>query len=101
MEPFGVKAIEYRGSQRRILTQNKNGPCPLLAIVNTLVLRGEIELHKDWVSILPQRLLDLFISFTVDKNQHGDENATAILAGVLPIVPRLLTGLDVNVRFGG
>jgi ubiquitin carboxyl-terminal hydrolase MINDY-1/2 len=32
-----------QGSERRILLQNENGPCPLLAACNALLLRGDVE----------------------------------------------------------
>lgn len=41
---YHVKWIKFRGSQTPIVMQNQNGPCPLLAIVNVLLLQGKIKL---------------------------------------------------------
>jgi hypothetical protein len=37
---FRLKAIGFGGRNVPILAQNENGPCPLLAIANVLLLRG-------------------------------------------------------------
>lgn len=31
--------------------QNENGPCPLLALANVLLLRGGIEIHPDYSEV--------------------------------------------------
>ena len=31
--------------------QNENGPCPLLALANVLLLRGGIEIHPDYPEV--------------------------------------------------
>ena len=41
---YSVKWIHFNGSSVGIITQNENGPCPLLAIVNILTLQGKIKL---------------------------------------------------------
>jgi len=41
---YHVKWIKFHGSQTPIVMQNQNGPCPLLAIVNVLLLQGKIKL---------------------------------------------------------
>ena len=39
---FATRVIGFRGTKRRIVLQDRNGPCPLLAIVNLLSLRGDL-----------------------------------------------------------
>lgn len=36
-----VKTVKYQGRSRRIILQDKNGPCPLLAALNAMSLRGD------------------------------------------------------------
>ena len=39
-EAFRLKDLSWRGGRVRVLCQNENGPCPLLAIANLLILSG-------------------------------------------------------------
>ena len=42
---FLVQRIRFGGRDNvPVLLQNENGPCPLLALVNVLLLRGALEL---------------------------------------------------------
>ena len=41
---YHVKWIKFKGNTVAIITQNENGPCPLLAIMNVLLLKGKIKL---------------------------------------------------------
>ena len=41
---YQVKWIRFNGTEVGVITQNENGPCPLLAIVNILTLQGKIKL---------------------------------------------------------
>jgi len=45
---FVIKSIKYFGSNRLILLQNENGPCPLLAVANALLLENKLQgIHED------------------------------------------------------
>ena len=45
---FVLKNIKYFGSNRMILLQNENGPCPLLAVANALLLENKLKgIHED------------------------------------------------------
>jgi len=51
---YEVKRIEFLGKKDRpILLQSKNGPCPLLAIANQLLLSNRLALpaHQEMVSL--------------------------------------------------
>lgn len=39
-----VKWITWKEKKTPIITQSENGPCPLLAIMNTLFLRWKVDL---------------------------------------------------------
>ena len=42
---FKVKRIDFLGAKRAIVCQNENGPCPLIGIVNVLLLRNAVTLQ--------------------------------------------------------
>jgi len=101
---YSVKWVQFNKSLCGIITQNSNGPCPLLAIVNVLLLKGKLSLPEGCQVISAEQLLeflaDLLISLSpADKNslpdfQHNINDAISILL-------KLQTGLDVNVKFTG
>lgn len=41
---YKVKFIDFHDRKVPIILQNENGPCPLLAIANVLLLRNNIQL---------------------------------------------------------
>jgi hypothetical protein len=78
---YWVKQIHFL--QRDVITicQNENGPCPLLAICNVLLLRGHLDIHpyihcaappqnqayvyaNDIISALRQRLITTNMHFS-------------------------------------
>jgi len=96
--------VQFNQSLCGIISQSSNGPCPLLAIVNVLLLRGKLSLPEGCQVISAEQLLeylaDLMLSLSPDSQnslpdfQHNMNDAIAIL-------PKLQTGLDVNVKFTG
>jgi hypothetical protein len=106
---YQVKRVSFLGRKDvPIICQNENGPCPLLAIANVLLLRNAIALegspdrpevsHAELMSLLAARLLDVN-----DKSTSRDEmvrqNQEQNLNDAMAVLPTLATGLDVNVRF--
>ena len=43
---YYIKWIMFDGGSVPIITQNENGPCPLLALVNVLLLKGKVCYHS-------------------------------------------------------
>ena len=43
---YKLKRIDFFGRTVPVALQNENGPCPLLAIANVLLLRKQIELPE-------------------------------------------------------
>lgn len=90
---LATKTIEYYG-EKSIVTQNENGPCSLVALVNALVLvDSPLAVHlqdKEYVSTndLIERMVDL-----VDEKSD--------LASVLKFLPLSIKGLDINPDFTG
>lgn len=44
---YHIKWIKWREENTPIITQNENGPCPLLAIMNVLLLAWKVEMGAD------------------------------------------------------
>ncbi len=43
---FLIKRIRFLGKHVGILCQSSNGPCPLLSVINALILRGSVTLDS-------------------------------------------------------
>jgi len=44
-EAYAVKQTQFLGKPVSYVCQSANGPCPLLAIANVLLLRGQLSLE--------------------------------------------------------
>jgi hypothetical protein len=102
MEDFyRVKRVKYKDRNTAICLQNENGPCPLLAIVNCLLLRASIDIHADISYISYQQLAELLTDylFQTQSSAAQDPNLEQIVLDVVGVIPRLRTGIDVNIRF--
>ncbi len=67
-ELYRIKLITHENSRIPILMQNRNGPCPLLAISNVLLLRKKIFIHADLAFIDFSQLVQLVGSYLVEFN---------------------------------
>ena len=92
--------------QSPILTQNANGPCPLLALVNALVLSTPSNVHTALIETLQTReqvSLGLLLDAVFDELMSGRRGETAhALPDVGELYAFLLalhTGMNVNPRF--
>lgn len=105
---FLVRRIEFRaqGVTRScpVIMQNSNGPCPLLAVLNVLLLRGEVQLYdvtRVPLSTLLQLLSEYALSRPASGPQHQQAAFAAGLGAVLDLLPTVAQGLDVNLQFKG
>ncbi|XP_068228814.1 ubiquitin carboxyl-terminal hydrolase MINDY-1-like isoform X2 [Palaemon carinicauda] len=101
-----IKKIKWQDIEVPIITQNNNGPCPLLAIVNVMLLKGQITLPSDRSEITGGELVlvvgnALFDqprnALPSDMRRHLEQNTEDAIS----ILHKLLTGLDVNIKFSG
>ncbi|KAK7203406.1 hypothetical protein BZA70DRAFT_283629 [Myxozyma melibiosi] len=106
---FKIKTITWYdpyGQTREspIILQNKNGPCPLIALVNTLILSTPPDVKTPISNISASRteisakyLIDLLadVLLSSENTEHTDVN------NVLSLLPSLHTGLNINPRFDG
>uniref|UniRef100_A0A0M3ITT3 Ubiquitin carboxyl-terminal hydrolase n=1 Tax=Ascaris lumbricoides TaxID=6252 RepID=A0A0M3ITT3_ASCLU len=89
-----------------IVTQNENGPCPLVAVANVLLLKGQLGLPNKAECISERDLLqciaDCLLRLKPEGLNEGDAlNYEQNMSDVLSLVPSLPRGLDVNVQFNG
>ncbi|CAN0507497.1 unnamed protein product, partial [Laminaria digitata] len=45
VDSYRIKRVQFFGRKVPILCQNENGPCPLLAVGNILLLQSNIFIH--------------------------------------------------------
>lgn len=105
-EGYWLKKIEFLGRPCQILMQSINGPCPLLAIANVLLLRGNIQIHEDYSNVSHDMLISLVTNYLVESNavtdiqsQTDSGNTEMRLQDAISILPKLDVGLNVNVKF--
>ncbi|XP_022922260.1 ubiquitin carboxyl-terminal hydrolase MINDY-1-like [Cucurbita moschata] len=103
---YKTKAIQFLGRPTPIVLQNDNGPCPLLAICNVLLLRNNLNLGPDATEVSQEKLLSLVAERLIDSNSNVDnkdagfvENQQQNIADAIDLLPRLATGIDVNIKF--
>ncbi|XP_078393883.1 uncharacterized protein LOC144677733, partial [Cetorhinus maximus] len=54
-----VKWISWKGEKTPLITQSENGPCPLIAIINILLLRWKVKLPPKTEVISVEQLMSL------------------------------------------
>lgn len=113
-EHYQIKHINWRDGntgtssvrQSPILTQNANGPCPLMALVNALVLTTPAHANTALVETLRTReqvSLGLLLDAVFDElmsGRRGDSAATLPdVSDLYSFLLALHTGMNVNPRF--
>ncbi|KAJ1021849.1 hypothetical protein NDA16_003612 [Ustilago loliicola] len=92
---WSLKDIYWQGRECKIITQNQNGPCSLIALCNILLLRGELQITPpDRPVVSYTYLSQLLAEHLLTKGAEGEEFEAA-----LSILPRTQYGLDVDVGF--
>ncbi|KAM7054233.1 ubiquitin carboxyl-terminal hydrolase MINDY-1 [Molossus nigricans] len=103
---YCVKWIPWKGERTPIITQSTNGPCPLLAIMNILFLQWKVKLPPQKEVITSDELMahlgDCLLSIKPQEKSEGLQlNFQQNVDDAMSVLPKLATGLDVNVRFTG
>ncbi|GAB2224583.1 hypothetical protein Drorol1_Dr00005345 [Drosera rotundifolia] len=101
-----TKTIQFRGRSLPIVLQNDNGPCPLIAICNVLLLKNQLTLSPDLGEVSQQKLLAMVAERLIDSNNDLKdkdegyvENQQRNISDAIDLLPRLTTGIDVNIKF--
>ncbi|KAE9003916.1 hypothetical protein PF011_g12683 [Phytophthora fragariae] len=108
-EAYAVKQTQFLGTPVSYVCQNSNGPCPLLAIANVLLLRGQLALEgvveapgfvsaRDLMQLVRRRLLDTNPP-VINASELQRLTQEKTLQDVAELLPSMFVGLDVNVRF--
>lgn len=103
---YHLKWIKWKGNKCPIVTQNENGPCPLIAIINVLLMKGRLRLPSMMEVITANQLMEYLGDCILENIPKGlkEENQLNYeqnMHDAIAILPKLQTGLDVNVRFSG
>ncbi|KAF2726839.1 hypothetical protein EJ04DRAFT_517617 [Polyplosphaeria fusca] len=111
-EHYQIKHIRWYDAKARgirqspILTQNLNGPCPLLALVNALVLSTPADIETALVETLRTReqvslglLLDAVIDELMSGRRGGAAQQLPDMGELYKFLLGLHTGLNVNPMF--
>ncbi|XP_069734567.1 ubiquitin carboxyl-terminal hydrolase MINDY-1 isoform X2 [Phaenicophaeus curvirostris] len=103
---YCVKWITWKGERTPVIMQNANGPCPLLAIMNILFLQWKVKLPPQKEVVTAEELMahlgDCILSTQPREPSEGLQlNFQQNIHDTMMVLPKLSTGLDVNVRFTG
>lgn len=111
LEYFNTKEILWTAyddiPKVNILLQNANGPCPLVALINTLVLThyptAKYTRDKSKISVkgLMEYLGELLIELSDSKESQESATHSEDINVVLKLLPKLVSGLDINPFFDG
>ncbi|KAI8781181.1 protein FAM63A isoform X2 [Biomphalaria glabrata] len=103
---YYIKWITFGQNNVPIITQNENGPCPLLAIMNVLLLKGKVKLAPMLEMITSEQLMTHLGECILDNmpqnlSQTSQANYEQNMQDAMSVMHKLQTGLDVNVKFTG
>ncbi|XP_041082970.1 ubiquitin carboxyl-terminal hydrolase MINDY-2-like [Polyodon spathula] len=103
---YHIKWIQWKEENTPIITQNENGPCPLLAIMNVLLLAWKVKMPPMMEVITAEQLMEYLGDYILDaKPKEISEiqrlNYEQNMSDAMAVLHKLQTGLDVNVKFTG
>jgi MINDY deubiquitinase len=98
--PLLLHFIVEQEKDHHILLQNENGPCPLLAATNCLILKGAVELPSNCIGV-GVVTIDQLVNVLAEKilMNNSSEQGEHHVQEVLTIFPTLQFGMDVNPKF--
>lgn len=109
---FDTKEIQWPGQTGapqpvNILLQNSNGPCPLVALINTMVLTNPATAAytsgKERISV--KGLLEYLGELLLEKVSRSEQSESNEMINdtddVLRLLPKLVTGLNIDPMFDG
>ncbi|KAM4037115.1 ubiquitin carboxyl-terminal hydrolase MINDY-2 [Anomaloglossus baeobatrachus] len=103
---YHIKWIRWKEQSTPIVTQNENGPCPLLAIINVLLLAWKVKLPPMMEIITAEQLMEYLGDYILEAKPKEISEAQRLnyeqnMSDAMAILHKLQTGLDVNVKFTG
>ncbi|CCE65051.1 hypothetical protein TPHA_0J02310 [Tetrapisispora phaffii CBS 4417] len=102
---FETKLIHLNGVQNKIILQNENGPCALIALTNILLLSPNysytaqtlIEYVNRSETVLLSTLIQILANIGI-QFPNGDK---LDINQLLQLLPKLHNGLNINPKFNG
>jgi hypothetical protein len=116
-EQYYLKGVDWwdmttgEPRQVRIVTQNENGPCPLIALANVLVLRGELVMPErkhvtgdQLVMLLADKLVELLAHFEAanpdqERLKQSNLEHQFVISAALNHLHSLKHGLNIDLHF--
>ncbi|KAM6981243.1 ubiquitin carboxyl-terminal hydrolase MINDY-2 [Aplochiton taeniatus] len=103
---YHIKWIKWKDDNTPIITQNENGPCPLLAIMNVLLLAWKVKMPPMMEIITAEQLMEYLGDYILDAKPKEISEAQRLnyeqnMSDAMAVLHKLQTGLDVNVKFTG
>ncbi|XP_051754621.1 ubiquitin carboxyl-terminal hydrolase MINDY-2 [Ctenopharyngodon idella] len=101
---YHIKWIKWKEENTPIITQNENGPCPLLAIMNVLLLAWKVKLPPMMEIITAEQLMEYLGDYILEAKPKEISEAQRLnyeqnMSDAMAVLHKLQTGLDVNVKF--
>jgi hypothetical protein len=96
---YPLKTGTFAGVPVTFLLQGANGPCPLLAICNILLLRRQLTVSTGIKDIDFSTLIQYVADILLTKGSMGDEFHQSAVNDAMSILGKLNEGMDVNIRF--
>lgn len=92
---WSVKDIVWRGRDAKIIMQNENGPCSLIALTNVLLLQNRVQITPpDRPAVSYAYVSDMLADYLLKI--HADPTQ---LSRVLNVLPKLMQGFQIDVFF--
>uniref|UniRef100_W5N840 Ubiquitin carboxyl-terminal hydrolase n=1 Tax=Lepisosteus oculatus TaxID=7918 RepID=W5N840_LEPOC len=103
---YHIKWTKWKDENTPIITQNENGPCPLLAIMNVLLLAWKVKMPPMMEIITAEQLMEYLGDYILEAKPKEISEAQRLnyeqnMSDAMAVLHKLQTGLDVNVRFTG
>mmetsp|Transcript_1109 Transcript_1109/g.1687 ORF Transcript_1109/g.1687 Transcript_1109/m.1687 type:complete len:396 (+) Transcript_1109:175-1362(+) len=86
-----LKRMMFNKRVTPVIMQNINGPCPLLAVANALLLRGRIDVDGQQNDIHIEKVVDLVANFALE---YATDDMSPVVA-----IPAMKFGVAVDLRF--
>jgi len=99
---YRLKKIKFRDRPCHILLQNENGPCPLLAAANVLLLKDSITLPSGCTGagvVTIDQLVNVLAEKILINNDQAGMSSDRHVQEVMDLFPTLQFGMDVNPKF--
>lgn len=102
---FDTKVVTVNGALHKILLQNENGPCALVALCNVLLLSPYHAQQAEALIRLVQKSdtisLNDLVTVLANVGVQNPSGANADVNQLLQLLPQLHTGLNINPMFNG